>query len=124
MPGETGQAFDPAEVGNYAVEITKGTCTDTSACEVYLGGPEESAGSGAVTLFPNPANHTVTVSAEHAVIQRVEILSVDGQLQWSETGISQKQTQMDIRHLPEGIYLIRTTLRNGAGNYNRLVRMG
>jgi hypothetical protein len=33
IPGETNQSYTPAGGGNYAVEVTDGACTDTSACQ-------------------------------------------------------------------------------------------
>lgn len=61
LPNDTLQWFTPAQNGDYAVEITLGGCTDTSAC-THIG----NVGFGdvstlAVKLFPNPNHGSFTL---------------------------------------------------------------
>ena len=55
MAGETNQAFTAsATTGNYAVVVTIGNCSDTSACYLVDYTSIDDIVGGSVTVFPNP----------------------------------------------------------------------
>ncbi|MCB0795762.1 MAG: VCBS repeat-containing protein [Flavobacteriales bacterium] len=56
IPGATAQSFTPMQNGNYAVAITQGGCTDTSACMAVttVGIVEQHAAIQELTVFPDP----------------------------------------------------------------------
>jgi len=56
IPGEVNQNFTPAVTGNYAVEVTKGGCTDTSACTLidFTDIPDYELAD--LKVYPNPNN--------------------------------------------------------------------
>ena len=57
IPGATGQSFTATANGNYAVEITKNGCTDTSACIPITNiGITDHTMPSFVKIFPNPSN--------------------------------------------------------------------
>lgn len=62
IPGATNQSFVAPAIGEYAVIVTEGVCSDTSSC-VYVDilGIDETVKSNPFTLYPNPASKIVQV---------------------------------------------------------------
>lgn len=62
LTGETNQSFTATQNGSYAVEITQGSCVDTTACYLVtsLGVIENNFGSE-ITVYPNPTNGLITI---------------------------------------------------------------
>jgi hypothetical protein len=57
IPGEKGISFTASTNGNYAVEVTKNGCTDTSSCEnVTVEGIIQNNLDKNLMVFPNPSN--------------------------------------------------------------------
>lgn len=62
--GETNQSYTATADGSYAVIVTVGACSDTSACEVIIGmGISSASSEGAVSLYPNPNNGAFVVTS-------------------------------------------------------------
>ena len=65
VSGETNQDFTPTANGNYAVIVTDGSCSDTSACQVVTEvGIGEGYSKSAIHLFPNPTAGSVTIELD------------------------------------------------------------
>ena len=75
--GAYSQTFNPTSNGNYAVEVTKSGCIDTSACVsmTTLGMMENDFGA-ALAIFPNPTKGDVTVSLGSSY-ENVEVRILD-----------------------------------------------
>lgn len=109
IAGATGISFTPTANGSYAVIITSGTCSDTSACTVIstIGiGEHESVYIG---LHPNPGTDIVQVTAS-GEIQEIELFSAAGELIRIE-----KNAHFDIRDLARGVYIVKVTTNQGTG---------
>lgn len=62
LSGENSQTFIPAKSGNYAVEITKDECIDTSFCHsVIIDGIIENTFNENVIVYPNPTSGIVNI---------------------------------------------------------------
>lgn len=68
VSGETGVSFTPAVDGSYAVVITEGFCSDTSACVLIetVGLSEYDVAQKDFIVSPNPAKDVATVKYELA----------------------------------------------------------
>jgi len=60
IQGETNSIYTAVQNGDYAVIVTVGNCSDTSACQ-NVSGIGLNSNSIDVTIYPNPSNGTVTV---------------------------------------------------------------
>ncbi len=67
IAGETNQSYTATASGNYAVIVTNGTCSDTSACvNITVTGINEATSTANVSLYPNPNTGSfVITSSEH-----------------------------------------------------------
>jgi hypothetical protein len=64
-----------------------------------------------VTLYPNPATSSFTISAQGEMIKEIEITNIVGELIYKTNSTSQ-QTAIDLSRQPKGIYFVRITDNN------------
>ena len=107
ISGETGQFFVPTISGNYAVEISKNGCIDTSACEnvTAVGLSENSLEQ--ITIFPNPTNGNVIIYfGSNQLNAEIQIRSIDGKLVYEQRSKSKNQLKIDLSAYQKGIYFV------------------
>lgn len=83
ISGETGQSFTATTTGSYAVEITKGNCVDTSACENITTTDIASVDfANHFNVYPNPSNDGLVNIAVAGLYNNflIEVLDVTGKL--------------------------------------------
>jgi hypothetical protein len=123
ITGETGQSFTPTANGNYAVEITDGTCTVTSACEAIttVGVLENNFGSD-ISVYPNPTDGDININlgANYNNIT-VEVKSITGQLIQNNSYESANNIELNING-EAGLYLIKITSDQGESAILRIVK--
>lgn len=118
VPGETNQSFSPAVNGNYAVIVTQGFCTDTSACVMVLS-VEVSAlvGPRTVLVSPNPTEGQFTINfGGRQIDAAMRVVDIQGKLVAHEETQNGNNVFVDISAQPAGIYFLE--LRND-GNVTR-----
>lgn len=107
IPFATGQNFTPTSNGDYAVIVTEGSCSDTSACVnvtgVSIEDPMELSHS--VTLYPNPARDYVILESPYAITNPTLI---DGSGQMVSTPFLNNKNTITVitSGLPKGIYTL------------------
>lgn len=108
VPGGTSQNFANGYVtGNFAVIITVGSCTDTSAC-IYIDawGIEEYNAGKLIGLYPNPNNGTFTLDLpKHAQKINIRISDITGRVLWNTSDSDKKQVPVYFDG-PAGMYVI------------------
>ena len=115
IPGETETQLVVTEAGSYTVEGTPSLCPDFSQTmgipivviveECSSAGINDLAGPFPVSVYPNPALHSVTVDAGDLPITRYRLVNVVGQVladaKGSATGVT-----LDLSAYPAGTYLL------------------
>lgn len=72
-----------------------------------------------ITVMPNPANKTVRVQGEQITI--IELLDKTGKVQMTRTkSVGEKSLDLDIQHVPAGLYVLRTTDDRGIKQSQKL----
>jgi len=111
IAGETNSTYTVAENGDYAVIITEGNCSDTSACVTIAGvGINEYNGAfNIVELYPNPNNgeFTLNTTLSNATIS---IYGLDGKLISSDIKVTQHIQTINLENVENGIYFV--TVKN------------
>lgn len=84
ISGATTSSYAPAQTGSYAVAITVGSCTDTSACvEMIVVGISKMEDSG-IRLYPNPASGgNFSIDWAGLPVESVEVMNALGQVQYA-----------------------------------------
>jgi hypothetical protein len=108
ISGETSQSYTATANGSYAVIVTNGDCATTSACQVVSGLGIESNGMELVSIFPSPADQSITISGLTADKTTVSIVDVNGKLLWSEV-VSSSQAELSVANFGAGVYFINIT---------------
>lgn len=115
IPGETNQSYTAVASGNYAVIVTNGVCTDTSACTaIVVTGIHENNFNNTVTIAPNPFTYqTVITFGEEQKNCTVKILDVLGKEIFSKVFEERKkQIIIDKGEMTKGIYFIQLIMEN------------
>jgi hypothetical protein len=61
----------------------------------------------AIRLFPNPTQDQLTILAEEKYIEAIQMMTTTGQEVLSQSGLSERQMELPVGHLPKGLYLLR-----------------
>ncbi len=108
IEGQTESSFTPVESGEYAVIVTQGTCSDTSECySVNILGVYRNSMNEDLQIYPNPVQDILTIDM---VIENTNVtiivFNTDGQKVLIKEIESTDKTELDVRDLKNGIYLI------------------
>jgi hypothetical protein len=108
IPGATSYNYVPAANGTYIVKVTNAAgCVNYSAALAVGNVGVEEHNKTDISIYPNPATNIVRIDAAYNV--NAVITSVDGRAIMEQKAA----TEMNIGHLPKGIYLIRLYSQDG-----------
>ena len=122
IASETGQSFTATVNGNYAVIVTVGSCSDTSACENITGVGIKEAASNVVSIYPNPTSGLFTIrlaNIKEAV--SYTITTLEGRLVEQANNVTTNNIEVDLTDESKGVYLLRITEGNSNSIY-KIVR--
>jgi hypothetical protein len=107
ISGATNQSFAVTTNGDYAVEVTNGSCVDTSVCaSVTTVGNVENNFGNELLIYPNPTdgNFSIDIGESYNALT-ITITDLNGKLIQSKT--YNKNQLLDLRlDEPAGIYLL------------------
>jgi len=116
IAGATSATFQPtALVGTYAVVITSGNCSDTSACfSVDQTGINELELSATVRLYPNPSVDLIHLVSEDAKINSYKVFDMSGRLVLSSSiDGGNEAIEISVDKLESGSYTIELSTSKG-----------
>lgn len=120
IAGATSQNYTPAVDGNYAVIITDGPCSDTSACVTILGLGVNETSADWIQVYPNPATESVNVATGSITTERITLTNALGQTVQTiepKTAI----TAINLSQLTDGVYFV-NVLHNGQVKTYKIVK--
>lgn len=107
ISGETNATFTASTNGTYAVEITIGNCTETTACTTISGiGIAENEIIYA-NVYPNPTRDLLNIATEDQ-IKTIQVLDLTGKVIQIE-----QEPQFSTQNLANGTYLLRIETTKG-----------
>jgi len=107
---ETSQSYTAIANGNYAVMITQGLCSDTSACVQITTVGIKTIQTKKISIYPNPVTNELIIEFENNTNETdFEILNSIGQVVFK--GSLVKKTTVHTSNFTTGVYLIK--LENG-----------
>ena len=114
LSGETNFDFTPTASGQYAVIVSRGPCTDTSACLKVNFTDVKKNNFESISIYPNPAKNILTINSEFSLIEsEISIYSINGKL-IQPVLLSNKS--LDISELSTGLYFLSINSKNGSKN--------
>jgi PKD repeat protein len=98
------------EISNFA-----GTCTDTycTLVDFSASAVTDPLADTRFTTFPNPTQGILSLQWEGAAPEQVQLLDIFGK-KLLEQSLSGNSQQIDLRELPDGVYLLQVQTKNGA----------
>lgn len=115
IAGATNQTYTATANGDYAVIITVGSCSDTSACSTVSSVGFEDGAETSIAIFPNPTKGEVLVSiTSYSGKVEYTVFSVDGKIIHNNVGSVQEafNIPIDLSQEENGIYLIEIRTEN------------
>ena len=117
IAGATNQSFTATVSGSYAVVVTTGSCSDTSACvavTVSTIGINEYSQNNALEVYPNPNNGAFVIQS--TVEGTYSIVNELGQVLKTVSLTADNNFKMNVENLEAGIYLITGANKNSVVN--------
>jgi subtilisin-like proprotein convertase family protein len=106
IAGASSQSFTPtATTGNYAVVVSSGNCSETSACYLVDFTGIEELTSNFVNMYPNPVDNQVTLTWSGEV-KRIELTDAQGKLILLEENVQGNSYTMHVEQLSGGMYFV------------------
>ncbi len=104
--GETGVSFtSTASVGNYAVQVTVGACTETSDCILIDKSGIGEFSSQNVSIYPNPATNNITV-IWNGEVEFIEITDTKGKVLKRISQVSGTEVSVNLTSFDQGVYFV------------------
>jgi hypothetical protein len=115
IAGETSRNFTASTNGQYAVEITQGSCSDTSTCIQITTVDVSNLQKEDISIYPNPVTDKLFIEVKgNEESANFEILNAMGQVVFK--GNLSGTTAVETSSFDSGIYLIKL-------NYNRTIEI-
>jgi hypothetical protein len=116
ISGANSASYTATSSGNYSVDVTKGSCRDTSSIitKNFIG-IEGLSGLESLSIVPNPAKDLVTIGIKSAeAVKAINLMDVYGKLLKT---VSMNNTEVNqtiqIGDLSSGMYIIQITTMKG-----------
>lgn len=120
VSGAVDSSFLPPSNGNYAVILTNGSCSDTSACVLYEEFRIEEGRStdNWITFYPNPTTGTIYLRPDGKLPIHLEVFDLTGR---KVSGIPVQSASLQLPLMSPGTYLLKWTGEDGSVQVDRVV---
>lgn len=86
---------------------------DLPCADIYSSTNEVALDASVMSVFPNPVSTELNINAKDRIIQKVDILNVDGRLFTQKTAVNSSNVTISNNTLPSGIYFIKVYFEDG-----------
>ena len=116
IPGEISQNFSPLSNGNYAVEVTSGSCVEISNCINFNTLGIKGFSKDDVEIFPNPVSSKLQVNLKTVEQAQLSILNIEGK-KVMELQLSKHQNEIDVSKIANGVYFLKLDSEGKSGSF-------
>ena len=117
ISGATSQSYIPTVSGNYAVEITSGTCTELSNCIQFDTLGLDPFLASEVKVFPNPVSTDLYIEiANNTNTVALDLFDVSGKIVLQKA-VSNESISLNMKNLPQGVYFLKISSSKKTGTY-------
>jgi len=114
--GATSQTFTPTTDGNYAVEVSNGSCTEISNCVSFTVLSIEEFTSNELRIYPNPVTSILKIENYLEANLRITINDISGK-EINIINSSLPNINVDFSSLPKGVYFINFISETKSSSY-------
>lgn len=116
IPGAIEQDFLPASDGNYACQISIGSCSDTTNCAFVdidegVGFDEETKNN--LSFYPNPVSDMLTITSTGSLIIHVKIVNSLGDTVSMVNFEGTNEVMLNLNTLSRGVYFVMVETPSG-----------
>jgi hypothetical protein len=112
ISGATNQSYTVTANGSYAVQVIDNGCTDTSACFTISDLGFEKNIAPVISVYPNPAIHSVTVSTGNLTSGQIILTDITGR-EISRTNVASATSTISLSNLTTGTYFVQVVDTEG-----------
>ena len=105
IPGETNSSFSPTTSGNYAVEISTGSCIEISSCINYQVLSTEEFTDEDIKFYPNPVTSVLKIENLKATELTIIINDISGKRVYTNT-FQYENFEIDLNNSRSGVYFV------------------
>ena len=106
IPSETGQTFTPPSNGNYAVEVTLGSCVEVSNCINFNTLNTTEFNKETVEVYPNPVTSILNIRLPESINKaRLSIVTIEGK-ELLRKVIDKPYNEIEFSQFSNGIYFV------------------
>ncbi|MBT8394878.1 MAG: M28 family peptidase [Flavobacteriaceae bacterium] len=116
ITGATNQSYTATFRGNFAVEITSGTCTEISECKTVNSLGVEQLGNNQVKIFPNPVSTKLFIEFSEFSDGEIELFDLFGKKVYDRS-ITDQSEEINVNILSKGLYFVRINIDGKTLNY-------
>lgn len=114
--GETNQVFSPSVNGNYAVEVTSGSCTERSACFNFNTLSNEQFDNADIKIYPNPVSSVLKIENQSGNEITIKICDISGKVFKTIETLKQEHT-IDFEDVSTGVYFVTVSSSSKSSTY-------
>ncbi|MEF3077791.1 M28 family peptidase [Winogradskyella poriferorum] len=116
VSGETNQSFTPLTDGNYAVEVTNGSCTEMSACINFSVLSTEEFQPNEIKVYPNPVDSVIKVDNFTETKIDIIINNISGKVV-KKTNSQKTYIEIPFDSITSGVYFVNVKSKTKASTY-------
>ena len=105
IPSETNQSFVPAANGNYAVQVTSGTCVEISNCINFNVLSTSKFSKNNVEVYPNPVNSILNIDLQNTSLTVLKIVTLDGK-ELLKQSLEKAHNEINLDQFSNGVYFV------------------
>ncbi len=116
VSGETNQSFTPLTDGNYAVEVTNGSCMEMSACVNFSVLSTEEFQHNEIKVYPNPVDSVIKV--ENFTETKIDIIinNISGKVV-KKTNSQKTYIEIPFDSIASGVYFVNVKSKTKASTF-------
>lgn len=116
ISGETSQSFTPLTNGNYAVEVTNGSCTEMSMCINFSVLSMEEFQPNEIKVYPNPVDSLIKVDNFTESKIDITINNISGKV-IRKTNSRKAHIEIEFDSTASGVYFVNVKSKTKASTY-------
>lgn len=113
------QTFIPTQSGLYKVEISQGSCVQSSGCQSFISSGIAVNQKRISNIYPNPNKGIFQLNTTHE-INKILIFNALGEVIYHSNNKAQNQ-RIDIHSAPKGLYFLQIIYKDGSTSNSKIV---
>ncbi|WP_138432920.1 M28 family peptidase [Winogradskyella algicola] len=116
ISGETNQSFSPLNDGNYAVEVTNGSCTEISLCVNFSVLSTEEFQPNEIKVYPNPVDSVIKVDNFTESKIDITVNNISGKV-IKKTNSQKAHVEIEFDSTVSGVYFVNIKSKTKASTF-------